>query len=328
MRKALSWFITVVMLASILRVGFVPTPVQAAENTNGTFIVNRFVPVGFNRDGTALVGKDFPWQKSGEQVWGRTGYNMPDSLKAFGLWSYVNTATNQTLQISNINIPATTTELTATPVLWTDFYLTVNPAGGRSQESEHWYAVYDNVGQLWLDPDGRFNDPRYFEPSDPTNLNDKYISESCKNNPLARVDPSTGNNTQGPYVLDPENPRFNASVDDDGQTVIYFWDKTRTNRIFRMGWADMVDFALDKAKDGSLQATQVQGIELEDAVDVGSWDWDASAGLKVDASTTSNVKGYPLVDFRYWGTPGATPLVGDAQSADYIRNRCRSFRSG
>jgi len=268
------------MLASILRVGFNPTPVQAAENTNATFIVVRFVPVGFNRDGKELVGKQFPWQKSGEQVWGRTGYNMPDSLKAFGSWTYTNVATDTTITINNINIPATITENTAVPVLWTDFYLTVNPAGGRSQESEHWYAVYDNVGQLWLDPDGRFNDPRYFEPADPTNLNDKYISESCKNNPLARVDPSTGNNTQGPYILDQENPRYNASVDDDGNTVIYFWDKTRTNRVFRMGWVDMVDFPLERDSSGNLIATEIQGIEVENAVDVGVYDWDASGGKK------------------------------------------------
>jgi len=328
MRKALSWLVTIVMIASILRVGFIPTPAQGAENTNGTFISVRFVPVGFDRDGEELVGKDFPWQKAGEQVWGRTGYNMPDSLKAFGLWTYTNTANDTTLQISDINIPATTTERSAFPVLWTDFYLTVNPAGGRSQESEHWYAVYDNIGQLWLDPDGRFNDPRYFEPADPTNLNDKYISESCKNNPLARVDPSTGNNTQGPYILDQENPRFNATVDDDGNTVIYFWDKNRTQRIFRLGWVDMVDFPLHNDGDGNLIATEVQGIELENAVDVGVYDWDASGGTKVDDATSSNVRGYELVDFRYWGTPNevVAPLSGgNAQVTDYATAALKTY---
>lgn len=308
MRKALTWLVVVLMTASILQVGLIHSiPVKAAENTNGTFIAVRFVPVGFERDGKIMDGKQFPWQKAGEQVWGRPGYGMPDSNVAFGTF-YPDITNSPNWAISDINIPATVTEAQVTPVLWTEFYLTVNPAGGRSQESERWYGVFDNAGQLWLDPDGRFNDPRYFEPADPTNLNDKYISEYCKNNPLARVDPSTGNNTQGPYILDPENPRFNATVDNDGNTVIYFWDRNRTGRVFRMGWANMVDFQ---------RGTIVQGIEATNATDKAFYDWDASGGLRIDSATTQNVRGYVTVDFHYWGTPTVLNANGQAQVADY-----------
>ena len=283
MRKALSLLVVILMTASILQVGLMkPTTVKAAENTNGTFAAPRFVPVYFKRDGT-MMEKMFPWQKAGEMVWGRPGYGMPDSRNATGLYYYVDPLNpNLTPHSQNeVNLPAIETAKQAVPVLWTEFYLNVNPAGGRSQESEHWYAVLDHVGQLWLDPDGRFNDPRYFEPADPTNVRGDYISEYCKNNPLARVDPSTGNNTQGPYVLDPENPRFNASVDNNGNTAIYFWDRNRTGRIFRMGWADMVDF---------YAGSTVTGVETYKAADKGTLDWDAE-------------KRYPTVDFTYWGSP-------------------------
>ncbi|MDD4614779.1 MAG: hypothetical protein PHI40_05185, partial [Caldisericia bacterium] len=281
MKKTLSLLVTIMMVAGLFQFGFmsVPKPVEAAENVNGTFIAVRFVPVGFDRDGTELTNKNFPWQKAGEDVWGRTGYGMPDSNVAFE---------------NGMNIPATSVDLRVTPLFWTDFYLDVTPAGGRSTVSEHWYAVYDEAGQLWLDPDGRFNDCRYYEPADPANLNGRYISEECKANPFATVDPSTGNNTQGPYILDPQNDRFNATVDSNGNTSIYFWDKNRTGRLFRMGWIDMDDFPLVKSSEGvTYSIVQGNGEEIDGNDYVVSNDWDAAP---FGADT-----GYDLHDFVYWG---------------------------
>jgi hypothetical protein len=281
MKKTLSLLVTIMMVAGLFQFGFMSAPktVEAAENVNGTFIAVRFVPVGFDRDGTELTNKDFPWQKAGEDVWGRTGYGMPDSNVAFE---------------NNINIPATSVNLRVKPLIWTDFYLDVTPAGGRSTVSEHWYAVYDEAGQLWLDPDGRFNDCRYYEPADPANLNGRYISEECKSNPFATVDPSTGNNTQGPYVLDPQNDRFNATVDSNGNTSIYFWDKNRTGRLFRMGWIDMDDFPLVKSSEGvTYSIVQGNGEDIEGNEYVVTTDWDAGP---FGADT-----GYELRDFVYWG---------------------------
>jgi len=264
MKKTLSLLVTLMMVISIFQIGFVSVPktAEAAENQNGTFAAVRLVPVGFDRDGTELTNKDFPWQKAGEDVWGRSGYSMPDSDAA----------------VSNgINIPAETVDLQVEAIYWTDFYLDVTPAGGRSTVSEHWYGVFDEVGQLWLDPDGRFNDCRYYEPADPANLNGNYISEECKSNPFATVDPSTGNNTQGPYVLDPQNPRFNATIDDDGNTSIYFWDKNRTGRLFRLGWADMDDYPLMNSGDGlAMSIVQGNGEEIQGNEYVATIDWDAN----------------------------------------------------
>jgi len=88
MRKALSCFLTFLMTLSLLEVRIHSTPVSAADaNLNATFIANRFVPVGYGRDGEFLDGRDFPWQRAGEQVWGRMGYGMPDSLTAIRIMS-------------------------------------------------------------------------------------------------------------------------------------------------------------------------------------------------------------------------------------------------
>ncbi|HOJ16836.1 MAG TPA: hypothetical protein PLC43_06690, partial [Caldisericia bacterium] len=266
MKKALSWLVVVFMFLSVLQIGVLPKAVKAAESRNATFVAVRFVPIGYDRDGKKLdPPRDFPWQKAGEQVWGRSGYGMPDSLIA--------------VSSEGINVPAETKELQANPLYWTDFYLTVTPAGGRSQETEHWYAVLDSVGQLWFDRDGRFNDSRYYEPADPTNLRGYYISGSCKNNPLARVDPSTGNNTQGPYILDPTNKRFNADKDPEtGEPIVYFWDKQYSGRMFRLGWVDMVDYPL-------LRGTGTIPPLVSSIVAEGNWDI-----------------GFELVDFVYWGS--------------------------
>jgi hypothetical protein len=286
MKKALSWLVIFLMAISLAQVGKVSIPIKAAdENVNATFISNRWVPVGFYRDGKILDAKTFPWQRQGEVVWGRQGFGMPDSLIAID---------------KDMNIPADLSNRQVQPLFWNEFYLTVKPIGGKSQESEHWYAIYDSAGQIWLDPDGYFNDSRYYEPADPTNLNGKYLSGLCKNNPLAKVDPSAGNNTQGPYILDPENPRFDlfhgpSFIDADGNTMIYFWDTYKTKRVFRMGWGDMVDYPLVRG-EGSvppIRPSEVQGDFVATSDYTGIIDWDAD-------------QAYPLYSFHYFGTPGAT----------------------
>ena len=286
MKKALSWLVIFLMAISLSRVDSVSVSVRAAdENVNATFISNRWIPVGYYRDGKILDGKTFPWQRQGEEVWGRRGYGMPDSLIAID---------------KDINIPADLSNRQVQPLFWNEFYLTVKPLGGKSQESDRWFAVYDSAGQIWLDPDGYFNDSRYYEPADPVNLNGKYLSGLCKNNPLAKVDPSAGNNTQGPYMLDPDNPRFDifhgpSFIDEDGNTMIYFWDTFNTKRVFRMGWGDMVDYPLERG-EGSvppIRPSEVQGDFVATSDYAGIRDWDAE-------------QAYPLYEFRYFGTPGAT----------------------
>ena len=80
MKKLTSGLIALLMFASILQVGFHSVPAKAAESQNAVFIASRFIPVGFERDGTALdPGIDFPWQKPGEMCWGGDEYGMPDT---------------------------------------------------------------------------------------------------------------------------------------------------------------------------------------------------------------------------------------------------------
>ena len=105
MKKTLSLLVTIMMVAGIFQFGFMAAPktVEAAENVNGTFIAVRMVPVGYDRDGEELTNKDFPWQKAGEDVWGRDGYGMPDAELAFE---------------NGINVAADTVQLEVEPVYW------------------------------------------------------------------------------------------------------------------------------------------------------------------------------------------------------------------
>ena len=312
MKKALSWLVVILMTAGIFQVGIKPDTVKAAENQNATFIAVRFVPVGFDRDGQRLDGgRLYPWQRGTNTGWGNERFPMPD------VYSSTFTVQGNEINVSaafrrEIDVRAGIEDIgtySTQPLFWTDFYLDVHAAGGRSTVSERWFAVLDSAGQLWLDPDGVFNDPRYFEPSDPANLNGLYGYDrftdfvpnfgahisNCTRNPLVRVDPSSANNTQGPYILDPENPRFDAldqQVDENGNPVIYFWDRERTGRIFRLGWADLPDFPLGYGE--GREPTVVQNEPL--------LDWDAQMA-------------YPLVDFVYWGRPGSeTTHVNDPQT--------------
>ena len=127
------------------------------------------------------------------------------------------------------------------------------------------------------------------------------------------MDPSTGNNTQGPYILEKDNPRFNlfmgpSFIDENGQVNMYFWDLHHTKRVFKIGWVDMVDFPLTRGEGSPppLRPSIVQGdIVIDRYIEVingevteiveeipTTEDWDAVAA-------------FPLIDFCYWGTPGA-----------------------
>ncbi len=311
MKRLFAWLVISFMAVAMLQIPFnsAVNITKANEELNkAVMIAVRFVPVRYNRDGQKLEGKLFPWQRSGETVWGREGYGMPNSLLA--------------IENEN-NIPALLPNTQAEPLFWAKFYLEVISDGGKSRFKDPWYAVYDSCGQIWLDPDGYFNDCRYFEPADPANLNGKYQTNLCTNNPNALVDPSTGNNTQGPYILDPDNPRFDmfhgpTFIDKDGNTCIYFWDRNNTKRFFRMGWIDMVDFPLERG-EGSvppIRPSVVQGETFVSTQYSGTYDWDAQ-------------QAYDLLEFRYWGLPrdagyefDDTPIT----QPDYTLEPNKSFR--
>ncbi|HPJ11897.1 MAG TPA: hypothetical protein PLV00_00655 [Caldisericia bacterium] len=345
MKKLTSGLIALLMFASILQVGFYSVPAKAAESQNAVFIASRFIPVGFERDGTALdPGIDFPWQKPGEMCWGGDEYGMPDTeLAVLAHYIYSEEPLGLTPEpvsesykkgpneyaFGDINIPARpdqphfdelgnqlydqegfpiTTNTTVQPLLWTEFYLMVDPASGKSQEYNRWYAVYDSAGQLWFDKDGYFNDCRYYEFADPSNLYDTYEvqfdpekndlekflsafqeNNTCRNNKNAIVDPIGSNNTQGPYFLDPDHPMYRGDMDAGGITRNYFWDREGTGRYFRIGWIDMPDFPILIDEFGVRSPTSVVG-NLSTHGETKKADWDGAAQ-------------YPLYDFSYWGLP-------------------------
>ncbi len=339
MKKLTSGLIALLMVASILQVGFNSVPVKAADSQNAVFIASRFIPVGFERDGTALdPGIHFPWQKPGEQCWGQDEYGMPDAELAV-LSNFIVSEEHPIIgsyakgpnqyAFGEVNIPArvaqphfdelgnqifdqegfpVTTNTTVQPILWTEFYLMVDPASGKSQEYDRWYAVYDSAGQLWFDADGYFNDCRYYEFADPNNLYDTYEvqfdkekndlenflanlnqNNTCRNNKNALVDPIGSNDTQGPYFLDPDHPMYRGEMDANGVPRNYFWDRNGTGKYFKIGWVDMPDFPILQDENGVRSPLPVVG-NLSTHGETKKADWDGATG-------------YPLFDFSYWGLP-------------------------
>ncbi|HPM44865.1 MAG TPA: hypothetical protein PLR77_05660, partial [Caldisericia bacterium] len=135
---------------------------DAPTNTPAIFIANRWQPVGTRWNGTTLVEDRNRYFNGVGTAWGRSEYKMP------GPGAYIDIAVIDPARPLRIN--ATPDEvakreptgvqlqqLTSQPLYWTEFYLTVIPDKGASQLYDHWYAVVDNMGQLWFDPDGRFN---------------------------------------------------------------------------------------------------------------------------------------------------------------------------
>jgi Glucodextranase, domain B len=226
-------------------------------NTPATMIVKRWQKVGYDRDGNMLnpstldytevtrTGFDgtgyrlFPWQKEGEQVWGRASddydFEMSRLLPTSGNHDWLGRFDESNYDYDYDNA--------ANNYAWyTEIYMFVEPNSGASQQSKKWYAVVDREGNLFLDPDGKFHrcgllrsaDPMYFEAGTLT-----YAEGSCRTNPRALLDPIPNNNTQGPYNL-----RFG---DRGALDHIYFWWKYDQNRnlvdrVWKVGWADNNDY--------------------------------------------------------------------------------------
>ena len=209
--------------------------IAAEANKEGAVIAPKVHLIGQDEAGNPC--DEVPWKKTPDQVWwGRNGFMMPNCQLA-------KDSTN------TINIPATEENGFYTrPVFWARFYLHVVSANGKSTESDPWYVVIDDAGQAWFDPDGVFHDPRYYARAD---IGDQtnYVSGSCISNPNTQVDNIPGNNTQGPYIIDPSYQYNEASPTPTYQQNVFFWDNRRTGgatkRFFKFGWIDMVDFEVN-----------------------------------------------------------------------------------
>ncbi len=245
MKKFWSWVLVFSIVLSIF--SFYPgfnSAEGASQNKEASFIAVRFHAIGCDEQDEKMESwKTVPWMKNPTDLWwGRTDYLIPNAQLA-------KDPGNPT-----VNVPATTRNGWFTmPVLWTMFYMKISAKGGISQESDPWYCVVDDAGQLWLDPDGHFNDPRYYAYADLADPN--YIPGSCVSNPQTQVDPIPGNNTQGPYILDPSY--FYNSIDPKPsyQGNIFFWDNRRggtgTKRFWKLGWTDYTDYDVNTSVSGS-----------------------------------------------------------------------------
>jgi len=241
MRKLGVWVVIFSMIFSIF--SFYPgfeSIKGASANKEALFAAIRFHRINYNEyDEKMEDWKLVPWMDTPEEVWwGRTGFLMPNAQLA-------KDPANPT-----VNVPATSTNGWFTnPVLWTKFYMKVTAKGGMSQESDLWYAVLDDAGQLWLDPDGAFHDPRYYAYADLADPN--YIPGSCASNPQTQVDPIPGNNTQGPYILDPAYFYNDRDPNPSYRGNIFFWDNRRgglgSKRFWKLGWVDYTDYDVNTA---------------------------------------------------------------------------------
>lgn len=176
--KRIVSIIAIFMLVFIYYPSQVKTSSIKGETPSLIVAIEHLYKVGTSYDGTPLKnGKLFPWQSTNESLWGRKNYPMTEMINGEEL----------------------------NPLFYTTFYLNLIPNGGKSKGFDKYYAVIDNKGNLWLDKDGKFNNPLYDGRRDPQNP--FFISGSCNNANIldGRVrysfDPSSDNNTLGPYKL-------------------------------------------------------------------------------------------------------------------------------
>lgn len=334
MRKVLSFALAILMVLTVVGGSAFKAEEVKAANTNAIFVANRFAPVGARWNGNQLVEDKTRYFNGVGTAWGTTDYEMP------GPGAYVSVAVidpanpliiNETPDVVDL-IDTTASALKvsqtrSTPLYWTEFYLTVEANKGQSQEYDRWFAVVDNMGQLWFDPDGRFNDGRYYAAADPDTEAYKHIqslvsghkSDDCKNNPNCKVDPSVANNTQGPYQYMPTDYQgqfpigwqtnsnafelFNYSVANASGGMFF---RTPQGRVFQVGFVDMPDFPLLR---GSATTITLAGVERPTLQNIGSNLVDTVVGqtnVVTDTTvlpyTTGNLNG-ATIDWDYNPTP-------------------------
>ncbi|HUN19449.1 MAG TPA: hypothetical protein PLJ05_07710, partial [Caldisericia bacterium] len=214
-------------------------------NADGTFAPTTQYPTY-----DATSGVFVPWQSEGEVIWGRIGFLMPNAAYAIR-----NDGGGRYNRPVNNTSPA---NWTVTPYLYTEVWLTVKASGGESQLYDHRYIIMDNLGQVWIDPDGVYHDCRYWDPANPTS---PYYRSStilsgdnsaqwndCFTNPKMFVDPSGDNNTQGPYIFNSQynnvSPIQDLPAPKYHERVYYWWydEGKGIDRVWRLGWANMTDY--------------------------------------------------------------------------------------
>lgn len=269
MRKLLTLAVVVSFLFGLFPTMLMPNNIAKADTANKTavFVLSTWHKVGYGWDNQLMVpARQFPWQKVGQMNWGRTNYLMPNVIKA--------------VNVNGVPIPVTAVANAVEPLYYTLVYLNIKAQGGVSQESNPYYVVMDNQGQVWFDPDGFFQDSRYDFTADPIParwpfenypLNTRYVAGTCSTNLNAKIDPNADNNTKGPYFFNKNHPQY--------QNNVYFWDYKKddksqaSDRLWQIGWVDMVDYPFVGAVkwDGTIS----DGLVRYDIANVtGDWDYN------------------------------------------------------
>jgi len=298
------------------------------DGRNATYIATRFAPAGYSWSGNKLYpDRERNFEIGGTYTgWGRDGYLMPrctyNPATGAVIMPYLN---NERLY----NIPATTAT-SVEPRFWCEFYLTVDPDGPESTETDHWFCVVDSGGNLWFDKDGFFHDSRYYAFADPEdilyNQDDSSLFDHCSRNPEALVDPIRANNTQGPYPFLPTDENgnrndgyvdFMANNSDAwgwtglGSTPMYFMD-AELDRVFRIGWIDMIDFPL--MRGGGADETH-------------PWDPSINGALRETIVGGSHRENVWVTQASYWGIPADPYWQNRWDDWDYDMELVR-FRDG
>jgi hypothetical protein len=145
---------------------------------NKILALHHWYPAGFDYENQPLSkNRLFPWQKTDESLWGRKDYPM---TKTWGG-------------------PSTT------PLFYTILYLDLLPDREKTKAESPLYVVLDDTGSIWIDPDGKFQNPLYDATRDPDNP--LFLSGNCieANQLEGRIrysmDPFPDNDTQGPYSI-------------------------------------------------------------------------------------------------------------------------------
>jgi Glucodextranase, domain B/Copper amine oxidase N-terminal domain len=261
------------LLGVLLLLQLVPS-VPISANTFGSeiacFIAVKWTPVNQSWNGNFLtVAPDYGFDiDSAQTSWGRTGFPMPDAELAIDTNGY--------------NVPASDTS-SVLPLYYCIFYLNAEyDYETPTAISEKMFAVIDSAGQIWFDPDGRFNDCRHYGYASPDNIlyrrDPSPLSsfDEIRLNKNCYVDPLSGNNTQGPYYLFPTKENGDPQLNFIPKAPIYFRYDTKDfkgfhptplnrespikTRLFQLGWADMPDFPLIQDKAPSVDYPLIPSI--------------------------------------------------------------------
>jgi hypothetical protein len=184
-----------------------PTLLNASNQpATKLFSIQHWYPVGVDYTFKKLENqKLFPWQKTAESIWGRKDYPMT----------------------------ATQTGRETVPLFYTTFYLQLTPDGNKTKATQLYFAVLDDTGSIWIDPDGKFQNPLYDAKRDPDNP--LFMGGSCIEANILEgrirysIDPTPENNTQGPYPL--------QTLQNGGQITVQL-----QGRKFLLGVLDRADY--------------------------------------------------------------------------------------